>query len=53
MSRTENHLSQFLQYGEEPQIPSEQELCEQYEISRPTVRQAVSGLTGKGYLYKD
>ncbi len=43
----------FLQYGEEPQIPSEQELCEQYEISRPTVRQAVSGLAGKGYLYKD
>ena len=41
------------EYGEETQIPSEQELCQQYDISRPTVRQAVSELTSSGYLYKE
>lgn len=41
------------EYGEETKIPSEQELCEQYDISRPTVRQAVSELTSNGYLYKE
>ncbi|NJD01328.1 MAG: GntR family transcriptional regulator [Ruminiclostridium sp.] len=41
------------EYGEETKIPSEQELCEQYDISRPTVRQAVSELTSSGYLYKE
>lgn len=41
------------EYGEENKIPSEQELCEQYDISRPTVRQAVSELTSNGYLYKE
>lgn len=35
------------------QIPSEQELCEMYAISRPTVRQAISELTSSGYLYKE
>lgn len=40
------------EYQSESKIPSEQELCEQYDISRPTVRQAVSELTNNGYLYK-
>jgi DNA-binding GntR family transcriptional regulator len=34
-------------------IPSEQELCEMFDISRPTVRQAISELTNNGYLYKE
>ena len=37
----------------ESKMPSEQELCEQYDISRPTVRQAISELTNNGYLYKE
>jgi GntR family transcriptional regulator len=41
------------EYPEESKIPSEQELCEQYDISRPTVRQAISELTNNGYLYKE
>lgn len=39
-------------YKENTKIPSEQELCERYNISRPTVRQAISELTSSGYLYK-
>lgn len=41
------------EYAEETKIPSEQELCDQYDISRPTVRQAISELTNNGYLYKE
>lgn len=41
------------EYEEETKIPSEQELCEYYDISRPTVRQAVAELTNNGYLYKE
>lgn len=33
-------------------IPSEQDLCSQYDISRPTVRQAINELTSSGHLYK-
>lgn len=33
-------------------IPSEQDFCEQYDISRPTVRQAINELTASGRLYK-
>ncbi len=40
-------------YPESSKIPSEQELCERYDISRPTVRQAISELTNNGYLYKE
>lgn len=40
------------EYREDTKIPSEQELCEQYNISRPTVRQAINELTNNGYLYK-
>ena len=41
------------EYSEETKIPSEQELCELYDISRPTVRQAITELTNNGYLYKE
>lgn len=41
------------EYPEDFKIPSEQELCEMYNISRPTVRQAVGELTSSGYLYKE
>lgn len=41
------------EYSPDSKIPSEQELCEIYSISRPTVRQAISELTSSGYLYKE
>ena len=41
------------EYTQESKIPSEQELCEIYDISRPTVRQAINELTSSGYLYKE
>ncbi len=41
------------EYLENSKIPSEQELCEQFNISRPTVRQAIVELTNNGYLYKE
>lgn len=41
------------EYPVESKIPSEQEFCELYGISRPTVRQAISELTNNGYLYKE
>jgi GntR family transcriptional regulator len=41
------------EYPPNTQIPSEQELCAIYDISRPTVRQAISDLTNSGYLYKE
>jgi GntR family transcriptional regulator len=41
------------EYRENSKIPSEQELCESFNISRPTVRQAISELTNNGYLYKE
>ena len=34
-------------------IPSEDELCTQYKISRPTVRQAIGELTSSGFLIKE
>lgn len=40
-------------YQEDSKIPSEQEFCDVYSISRPTVRQAISELTNNGYLYKE
>ncbi|HZK26704.1 MAG TPA: GntR family transcriptional regulator [Thermoclostridium sp.] len=40
------------EYNEDSKIPSEQALCEQYGISRPTVRQAINELTNNGQLYK-
>ena len=39
-------------YAADSKIPSEQVLCEEFDISRPTVRQAISELTSSGHLYK-
>lgn len=33
-------------------IPSEKEFCEQYRVSRPTVRAALSSLVNQGYLVR-
>ncbi|HEY5584124.1 MAG TPA: GntR family transcriptional regulator [Ruminiclostridium sp.] len=41
------------EYLPNTQIPSEQDLCGLYGISRPTVRQAISELTSSGYLYRE
>lgn len=41
------------EYAEDSKIPSEQELCDLFNISRPTVRQAISELTNNGILYKE
>lgn len=41
------------EYAPNTQIPSEQELCQMYDISRPTVRQAIAELTNSGFLYKE
>lgn len=34
-------------------LPSERELSESYQISRMTVRQAITNLVNKGYLYRE
>ncbi|NLY17552.1 MAG: GntR family transcriptional regulator [Clostridiaceae bacterium] len=39
-------------FPEDSKIPSVQDLCEKYGISRPTVRQAINELTNNGQLYK-
>ena len=39
-------------YVENDPIPTELELSEYFEISRPTVRQAISELVSEGYLYR-
>jgi len=41
------------EFAENCKIPSEQEFCEMYDISRPTVRQAIAELTNSGVLYKE
>lgn len=48
-------LLEKIQNGEYPEnqlIPTEMELAEQYQVSRPTVRQAVQALVDEGYLEK-
>jgi DNA-binding GntR family transcriptional regulator len=55
-SQLKNLIIKKIESGEYPgesKIPSEQEFCEHYDISRPTVRQAISELTNNGYLYKE
>lgn len=39
-------------YKEHDKLPSERELCEIYDMSRITVRQALQQLTLEGYIYK-
>lgn len=39
-------------FKQDSKIPSEEELCKMYGISRPTVRQAVNELVNGGFLYK-
>lgn len=46
-SQLENHV-----WNEDDMIPSERELCEKYEISRMTVRQAIESLVHEGILYR-
>lgn len=43
--------SEELQPGDA--LPSERELSENYQISRMTVRQAITNLVNKGYLYRE
>lgn len=55
-SQLKNLIMEKISSGEylmDSKIPSEQEFCELYEISRPTVRQAINELTNSGYLYKE
>ncbi len=50
-----NLILEKIEKGEfeaDSKIPSEQDFCEQYDISRPTVRQAINDLTASGQLYK-
>lgn len=50
-----NLIVEKIEKGEfeaDSKIPSEQDFCEQYDISRPTVRQAINDLTSSGQLYK-
>ncbi|MFL0266813.1 GntR family transcriptional regulator [Candidatus Clostridium radicumherbarum] len=37
---------------ENDQIPSERDICEKYDVSRTTVRQAINELEKEGYIYK-
>lgn len=37
---------------EDSKIPSEREICEMYDVSRTTVRQAMDELEKEGYIYK-
>lgn len=50
-----NLILEKIENGEfeaDSKIPSEQDFCQQYNISRPTVRQAINELTSSGQLYK-
>jgi GntR family transcriptional regulator len=55
-SQLKDILLKKIESGEYPEggrIPSEEELCERYGISRPTVRQAVTELSAGGYLLRE
>lgn len=38
--------------NENEQLPSERDICEKYDVSRSTVRQAITELEREGYIYK-
>lgn len=40
-------------YKEHDKLPSERELCDMYEVSRITIRQALQQLVQEGYIYKE
>lgn len=46
ISKIENKME------ENEKIPSEREICEIYDVSRTTVRQAISELEREGYIYR-
>lgn len=46
-------LLEYIQHAESGRdFPTEAELCEQFDISRPTVRQAINELVVEGYLQR-
>lgn len=45
-------ISDIENMEENEKIPSEREICEHYDVSRTTVRQAISELVKEGYIYK-
>lgn len=48
-------MKQLIEDGEwKPgdKIPSENELCDKFEVSRMTIRQAINNLVEQGYLYR-
>ncbi|MCP4400743.1 MAG: GntR family transcriptional regulator [bacterium] len=46
-------LLDYIKHAEEGGlIPAEQELCQHFEVSRQTVRQAITELVSEGYLYR-
>lgn len=51
MARIRDDVSSGV-YPAESQIPSEQEMCAHYGVSRVTVRRAISELTDEGILRK-
>lgn len=51
----EEKLQHEIEHGERPagsRLPTENELSEAYNVSRVTVRKALSGLSEQGYLYR-
>lgn len=46
-------LLDYIKHAEEGSpIPTEQELCQHFEVSRQTVRQAITELVSEGYLHR-
>ncbi|RCW48702.1 GntR family transcriptional regulator [Halanaerobium sp. MA284_MarDTE_T2] len=41
------------EYKEHDKLPSERELCDEYDISRATVRRTMTELEKNGYIYKE